>query len=70
MKFREWVTGEATSRNVTVTAVLEEAAGKVEISLTTLKACYGGQRLNRYDKAKPLSEYTGGKVSVEDLCDE
>jgi len=39
------------------------------ISLNTIANVDRGMKLNTYDKAKALSDLTGGAVSVAELCE-
>jgi len=39
------------------------------ISLNTIAAVDRGMKLSMYDKAKALSDLTGGAVSVAELCE-
>lgn len=68
VKFSEYVDAQvkwATSR----TAFLQQLESACGVSLLTLQRLYRGAKLKRYDKAKALCKATGGKVSLEDLCE-
>ncbi len=48
---------------------LQELAETAEVSYTTLKSVRRGMRLKKYDVAKRVSEATGGKVTIKELCE-
>ena len=79
MKLSEYVAEEVERRNkkkkkadapITKTAFLRELSDKCSVSLLTLQGVERGATMRRYDKAKAVSESTGGKVTVQDLCEE
>lgn len=70
MDFKAYVEKEMKRRRVTAaTPVLVEVQSKSGVSMLTLRGLVRGMKLKRYDKAKKISEATGDKVSVEDLCE-
>jgi len=48
---------------------LKSLASQAGVSYAQIKAVYAGKIMNRYDKAKAISEATKGQVRVEDLCE-
>ncbi len=71
MTFADWVAKELKKvPDLSKTRFLREFGKKVKVSLVTLQVAERGGKIRRYDKAKAVSEGTGGKVSVYDLCDE
>ena len=51
------------------TNVLKELAKKSGVSLLTLQNVERGGKIQLYAKAKAVSDATGGRVKVEDLCE-
>jgi len=69
MKLRKYVETEVKRRGVYKTQVLKELATKSGVSLLTLQNVERGATMQAYPKAKSVSEATGGKVRVQDLCE-
>ncbi len=69
MTFHDWVIKTAREKDRTMTQVLEDVSARTEISMTTLKACYNGAKMNLYQKAKLLSIATQESVSIAELCE-
>lgn len=53
----------------TRTLVYRALARASGVHWQTIKDVDRGMRLSNYDKAKALSNATGGKVSIKELCD-
>lgn len=51
------------------TAILKELSEKCSVSLLTLQNVERGGKIRLYQKAKAISDATGGVVKVEDLCE-
>ena len=47
----------------------QELAEKAGVSYTTIKSARRGMKLKTYTVAKSISDATGGKVTVKDLCE-
>jgi DNA-binding XRE family transcriptional regulator len=47
----------------------EELAKAAGVSYTTIKAVRRGMKVKMYSVAKAISDATGGKVKVEELCE-
>lgn len=69
MKFTEWVAKKAKKENDFKTNILKALSQKCGVSLLTLQNVERGGRMDSYAKAKQVSEATGGKVTVQELCD-
>ena len=71
MTFKEYVGSQMKRRKVQVSKqILEEIVAESKVSMLTLRGLMRGQKLVRYDKAKAISEATGGKVTIEELCEQ
>lgn len=51
------------------TNILKELAEASKVSLLTLQNIERGGKIRLYAKAKAISDATGGKVKVEELCE-
>jgi hypothetical protein len=51
------------------TNILKELAKSSKVSLLTLQNIERGGKIQLYAKARAISEATGGKVKVEELCE-
>lgn len=72
MKLALWIDKELAGKSRKYnykSEVIAELSKKSGVSTVTIENASRGLLLTRYDKAKALSEATGGKVSVEDLCE-
>jgi hypothetical protein len=69
MKLAEYVQGEVTRRNKFKTTILKALAKKSGVSYMTLTIVERGGKMVHYDKAKCVSQATGGAVTVEELCE-
>lgn len=69
MKFSEYVQEQVKKRKLTKTKILQGISEKSGVSLLTLHNVSKGGRMTIYDKAKSISEATGGKVTVQELCE-
>lgn len=69
MKLSDWVAKEAKRQSEFKTNVLKRLAKQSGVSLLTLQIVERGGNMDSYGKAKQVSEATGGKVSVKDLCE-
>lgn len=58
--------GEALSKR----DVLKSLSERAKVSLMTLAPVERGARMGNYDKARAVSEATGWKVTIPELCDE
>lgn len=56
-------------RVVGKTEFLRRLAEKSGVSLLTLQNVERGGKIVQYPKAKQVSDATGGKVTIEDLCE-
>mgnify|MGYP001611139840 CR=1 FL=1 len=70
MKFPEYVTKEAKKQKVSKAQFMRELAEKSGVAFISLYGLSRGSKLVRYDKAKNLSEATGNKVTIKELCEE
>lgn len=61
--------GAVEEPKTTKTAVLRELSAKAKVSLLTLQGVERGATMRLYDKAKAVSEATGGKVRIIDICE-
>lgn len=74
MKFPEYVRQQVNVQNksgpkTTKTQFLRAFALKCDVAFATLTSLERGLKLVRYDKAKQISEATGNKVTIRELCD-
>ena len=69
MKLSEWVAKEVKKTGKNKTTILKELAKESNVSLLTLQGAERGATMRMYDKAKSVSDATGGKVKVADLCE-
>lgn len=67
MRFEEWV--DSRRGEQTRTSFLRDFSERTEVSLQTLQFLAKGGRMSLYGKAKVISEATGDKVSVAELCE-
>lgn len=76
MKLGEWITGQieagcATGKKDAYRRLADtiRAKGGETVSALTIENTAGGKRLTRYEKAKAVSEATGGQVTIPELCE-
>lgn len=70
MKFPEYVKQQVKVRkHANKTEFLKEFAKECGVAFVTLSVLERGSTLVRYDKAKKLSEATGNKVTIRELCE-
>lgn len=69
MKLSEYVAKEVKRQGKNKTAILKELAQVSNVSLLTLQGAERGATMRMYDKAKAVSDATGGKVRISDLCE-
>jgi transcriptional regulator with XRE-family HTH domain len=69
MTLHEWIDRRVSALGVSRRAILEDLSDLAGVSVVTLSAVDRGARLGRYDKARALSEATGGKVTIKELCE-
>jgi hypothetical protein len=69
MKLAIWVAKEVKKRKISKTKVLKELSAQSEVSVLTLQIAERGGKMSLYAKAKQVSEATGNKVSVKELCE-
>jgi DNA-binding transcriptional regulator YdaS (Cro superfamily) len=68
VKLSEWI-DKKVSATRSRTSVRQELATISGVSFVTVTHVDSGMRLKSYEKAKALSDATGGKVSTEELCE-
>lgn len=67
MIFQKWADREIESKSLpSRRALWDEFEG---VSDVTLEKIYAGGKLKNYDKAKAVSDHTGGVVTVKELCE-
>lgn len=69
MKFPEYVEKESKKLQVSKTQFLRDFAVKSGVAFITVTSIARGFKLVRYDKAKSVSEATGNKVTIKELCE-
>lgn len=69
MKLSEYVAAEVEKQSKNKTTILKELSKKCNVSLLTLQGAERGATMRMYDKAKAVSDATGGAVSVSELCE-
>ncbi len=69
MTLSEYVELEVKRTDKNKTAVLRDLAKVSGVSLLTLQGAERGATMRRYDKAQAVSQATGGKVTVKELCE-
>lgn len=69
MTLSEYVELEVKRTKMNKTAVLKALAEESKVSLLTLQGVERGATMRLYDKAQSVSKATGGKVSVQELCE-
>ena len=74
MQFADWIVKEIKRRKktepkVNKTQIIREISEKCGVSKVTVENASRGLTLQRYDKAKAISDATDGKVSVAELCE-
>jgi hypothetical protein len=69
VKLTEWVAKEVQRLRTNKTTVLTVLARKARVSLMVLQGVERGARMGQYAKAKAVSEATGGKVTIKELCE-
>ncbi len=67
MKFEDWVEEERGDESRT--KFLRDFSKKSSVSLQTLQFVVKGGRMSIYGKALAISDATGGKVSIPELCE-
>lgn len=70
MKLSKWVEKQVKETKEYKTTVLKKLAERSGVSFLTLQKAELGAMMGSYKKAKSVSEATGGKVTVKDLCEE
>lgn len=69
MTLKDYVDAAVRDRGVTATDVLREVAKDSGVSFQTCSTTYRGAVLQRYDKAKAISDATDGLVTIQALCE-
>lgn len=70
MTFKDWADREIAVRDfVSREALWREIHTAKSVSKVTLEKAYSGGKLSRWSKAVAISEYTGGVVTVKELCE-
>lgn len=74
MKLATWIqreidAGLATGKRNACVKLSEKTKKSSYVSALTIENVAGGLRLKRYDKAKSISEATGGDVTIAELCE-
>ena len=69
MKLAKWVEAQVKKTGEFKTHVLKGLSESSGVSLLTLQQVERGGRMTNYTKAKQVSEATGGKVTIKDLCE-
>jgi hypothetical protein len=75
MKFPEYVKQQVNAKNkgseqkTNKTQFLKEFSVKCGVAFATLTSLERGLQLVRYDKAKQVSDATGNKVTIRELCE-
>lgn len=70
MRLNTFVAREVERLGTNRTAVLKDLAKKAKVSLLTLQSVERGAMMRLFDKAKSVSEATGGEVTIMELCDD
>jgi len=67
---KEWMNREVKARGYqSVNALVEQMAQDTGVSAYTIANASRGRKFGRYDKAKAVSDYTGGVVTLKELCE-
>jgi hypothetical protein len=77
MKLGEWIAkwiadGNASGKKDACRKLADKirtAGGGSTVSTVTIENAAGGMRLSLYDKAKAISDATGGDVTITELCE-
>lgn len=69
MKLNTYVASEVKKTGKNKTAILKHLAQESSVSLLTLQGVERGATLEKFSKAKAVSDATGGAVSVLELLD-
>lgn len=71
MTLKEWIDSRGVSRAQAYLELAEATCepGRMPVSTHTIGAVDRGMKLRSYDRAKSLSEATGGAVSIKELCE-
>lgn len=69
MKFPDYVALQVKKQGTNKTQFLKDFANQSGIAYVTLTSLSRGAKMVRYDKAKQVSDATGNKVSIKELCE-
>ena len=70
MKFPEYVQQQVKQRKLRYKSeFLRAFAEECGVAFITLSKLEQGQQMVRYDKAKAISDATGNKVTIRELCE-
>lgn len=70
MTLKDWMAREVAARGLSSTTELVEEMRRVTgVSTVMIAGARLGRKFGRYSKAKAISDYTGGVVSVKELCE-
>jgi len=69
MNFSEYVDKEAKKQKISKSQFMREFAVKCGVAYITVTNVARGIKLVRYDKAKSVSDATGNKVTIKELCE-
>lgn len=69
MKFPDYVAAQVKKQQITKTKFLHNFAAESGVAFATLTSLARGLKMVRYDKAKQVSDATGNKVTVKELCE-
>ena len=69
MKFSDYVASQVKKQGTTKTSFLRDFAAQCGVAYVTLTSVARGAKMTRYDKAKQVSDATGNKVTVKELCE-
>lgn len=69
MKFPDYVAAQVKKQQVTKTQFMRDFAKASGVAFATITSLSRGLKMVRYDKAKQVSDATGNKVTVKELCE-
>lgn len=69
MKFPDYVEAQVKKQKITRTQFMRDFAEKSGVAFATISAISRGLKMGQYEKAKQVSDATGNKVSIKELCE-
>ena len=69
LTLRQYIDAYREREGTNLTEALQAFAAKSEVSFTTIKGVYYGQKLQKYPMAQRCETASGGAVTIKELCE-